>query len=311
MPCVELTMRSRGTADPADSLLSALAAPTHCGGTTGTPTAEPQETRPSVARNRRTVAGMRVAVLADIHGNLPALEAVLADVDAADVDAIVLAGDMTVGPLQAETLDLLASLGERAIWVGGNCERNLVEVVDGTFKQTGAAHEPATIWAGHQLTRPQRDHLAILPATVSLDVDGLGPVLFCHATAHNDEEIVLVDSPLAWFAEAFAGVAERTVVCGHTHMPFDRLADGRRIVNPGSVGMPYGPAPTLAYWALLGPEVTLRRSTYDLERAAVRLRHSAWPGTQEFIAENLLHGPPSDAEALAVFTSWATQRRGR
>jgi predicted phosphodiesterase len=253
---------------------------------------------------------MRVAVLADVHGNLPALEAVLDDVDAAGVDALVLPGDMTIGPLQADTLDLLASLGERAIWVRGNCERNLVEVHDGTYKQTGAAHEPGTIWSGHQLTREQRDRLATLPLTVSIDVDGLGPVLFCHATARDDEEIVLVDSPVAWFAEGFAGVEEQTIVCGHTHMPFDRLADGRRIVNPGSVGMPYGPAGTVAYWALLGPGVTLRRTTYDLERAAERMRASAWPGNAEFIEENVLHGPPSDAEALAVFTTWARERRG-
>jgi putative phosphoesterase len=88
---------------------------------------------------------VRVAVLADIHGNLPALEAVLRDVDAAGADAIVLAGDMTVGPLQAETLDLLNSLGEKVIWVRGNCERAVVEVFDGSYRPTGAAHEPGVI----------------------------------------------------------------------------------------------------------------------------------------------------------------------
>jgi predicted phosphodiesterase len=254
---------------------------------------------------------MRVAVLADIHGNLPALEAVLRDVDAAGADAIVLPGDMTVGPLQADTLELLGSLGERAIWVRGNCERNLVEVFDGVYQQTGAAHEAGVIWSGRQLTRAQRDHLAAVPRTVSIDVDGLGPVLFCHATARDDEEIVLVDSPMAWFEEGFAGVEERTVVCGHTHMPFDRLAGGRRFVNPGSVGMPYGPPGTLAHWALLGPEVTLRRTAYDLERAAAVLGASTWPGTAEFVEENVLHGPPSDGEALALFTRWAHERRLR
>ncbi len=220
----------------------------------------------------RILTCMRVAVLADIHANLPALEASLHDVDAAGVDVIVLPGDMTIGPLQADTLDLLSSLGERAIWVRGNCERNLVEVYDGTYQPTGGPHEPGVIWAGHQLTATQRDHLAALPLTVS--VDGLGPVLFCHATARDDNEIVLVDSPLERFAEGFAGVGNWSlnrrwsVVCGHTHMPFDRLANGRRIVNSGSVGMPYGPSGTLAYWALLGPDVTLRRTAYDLERAA-------------------------------------------
>ena len=138
---------------------------------------------------------MRVAVLADIHGNLPALEAVLRDVDAAGADAIVLAGDMTVGPLQAETLDLLNSRGAKVIWVRGNCERAVVEVFDGSYRSTGAAHEPGVIWAGQQLTRAQRDQLASLPMTVSLQVDGLGAVLFCHATARDDEEIVLVEGP--------------------------------------------------------------------------------------------------------------------
>ncbi|HEX8860302.1 MAG TPA: metallophosphoesterase family protein [Actinomycetes bacterium] len=254
---------------------------------------------------------MRVAALADIHGNLPALEAVLRDVDAAGVDAVILVGDMTVGPLQGETLDLLTSLGERALWVRGNCERNLVEVFDGTYREAGAAHEAGVIWSGRRLSRAQRDRLATLPLTVSVDVDGLGSVLFCHATARDDEEIVLVDSPVGWFGGAFAGVEEQTVVCGHTHMPFDRLASGRRIVNPGSVGMPYGPPGTVAYWALLGPEVTLRRTAYDLEDAAARMRRSAWPGTAEFVEENVLHGPPSDAEALAIFTSWAQERRAR
>jgi predicted phosphodiesterase len=253
---------------------------------------------------------MRVAVLADIHGNLPALEAVLGEVEAARVDAIVLPGDMTVGPLQAETLDLLASLGERAMWVRGNCERNVVEVFDGTYAMTGAAFEADTVWCGRRLSRAWRDRLAVLPLTVRLDVDGLGPVLFCHATARDDEEIVLVDSPVEWFAEGFAGVEEATVVCGHTHMPFDRLADGRRVVNPGSVGMPYGAAGAAAYWALLGPDVCLRRTPYDAHAAAVRMRPSGWPGTGAFIEENVLHGPPSDAEALALFTGWARQRRG-
>ena len=193
----------------------------------------------------------------------------------------------------------------------------MVEVFDSVYQGTGAVHEPGTIWAGRQLTRAQRDHLALalalaaLPLTVSVEVDGLGPVLFCHATARDDEEIVLVNSPLAWFGDAFVGVEERMVVCGHTHMPFDRLADGRRVVNPGSVGMPYGPPGAVAYWALLGPGVTLRRTAYDLEGAAERMRASAWPGNAEFIQQNLLGGPPSDTEALAVFSTWARQRRGR
>src|SRR6266516_3308872 len=247
----------------------------------------------------------RVAVLSDIHGNLPALEAVLADVDAAGADLIVLPGDMTVGPLVLEILERLAALGDRAVWVRGNCERYLVEVFDGSYRATGAPYDAGTIWCGRQLTQAWRDRLAALPLTATVAVDGLGPVLFCHATARDDEEIVLVDSPMEWFAEGFAGVEEATVICGHTHMPFDRLAGGRRIVNPGSVGMPYGPPGSAAYWALLGPDVTLRRTPYDAHAAAERMRPSAWPGKAAFIDENVLHGPPSDTEALALFTQWS------
>ena len=161
------------------------------------------------------------------------------------------------------------------------------------------------------MIRAQRDHLALaaLPLTVSVEVDGLGPVLFCHATARDDEKIVLVNSPLAWFADAFVGVEERMVVCGHTHMPFDRLADGRRVVNPGSLGMPYGPPGTLAYWALLGPDAILRRTAYDLERAAAVLRqHLVWPSRVH--RGEPPERSPSDAEALAIFTRWARERRG-
>jgi len=255
-------------------------------------------------------AVMRVAVLCDIHGNLPALEAVLPEVEASGADVIVLAGDMTVGPLQQETLEVLASLGERALWVRGNCERAVVEVADGTFRPTGAAHEAGTIWAGQQLTRAWRDRLAALPMTARLTVDGLGPVLFCHATARDDEETVLVDSPVEWYREGLAGVTEQTVVFGHTHMPFDRLADGRRYVNPGSIGMPYGPRGAAAYWALLGPGVSLRRTPYDARAAAARLRTSTWPDTEAFVEENVLHGPPGDAEALALFSEGARRSRG-
>jgi hypothetical protein len=128
------------------------------------------------------------------------------------------------------------------------------------------------------LIRAQRDHLALaaLPLTVSVEVDGLGPVLFCHATARDDEEIVLVNSPLAWFADAFVGVEERMVVCGHTHMPFDRLADGRRVVNPGSLGMPYGLA---GHARLLGPARSgCDPAPHRLRPGARRRRAASAPG---------------------------------
>jgi predicted phosphodiesterase len=246
---------------------------------------------------------MRVAVLADVHGNLPALEAVLDDVEAAEADVIVLNGDIATGPMPAETLDLLATLGDRAIWVHGNCERELAEAYDGVLDAglPDVVRRPAE-YCATRLEERHRDLVAGLPMSVELDVTGLGRVRFCHATARSDTEFVLVDSPLDRYREAFQGFTEPTVVLGHTHMPFDRLADRRRFVNPGSVGMPYGPGPG-AYWALLGPDVVLRRTAYDTDAAARTFRAVAagYPDLEEYIADNVLT-VHSDAEALAAFT---------
>jgi predicted phosphodiesterase len=256
---------------------------------------------------------MRVAVLADIHGNLPALEAVLADIDRLDsqhahgraVDAIVLNGDIADGPLPLATLDRLAALGDRAVWVSGNGERHLVEVAEGRFRPTGDPHDDILLWAGAQLRPDDRRRLAALPATVTLEIDGLGPVAFHHATARQDDEMLLVDSPIGHYRSALDAVPEQVVVLGHTHMPFDRLADRRRVINTGAVGMPYGHAG--ASWALLGPDVVLRRTEYDTRHAAEVLRSSDMPGLTEFIAECLVH-QPSDAEALASFTPIADRQ---
>lgn len=247
---------------------------------------------------------MRVAVLADIHGNLPALDAVLDEIDAAAVDAIVLNGDIATGPMPAETLDRLAELGEKAIWVRGNADRELVAAYDGALNRDLAETARApTEYCASRLESRHRDLLADLPLSIAIDITGLGPVRFCHATTRSDTEIVLVDSPIERYRDAFTDTDEPTVVLGHTHMPFDRLADRRRFVNPGSVGMPYGARAAL--WVLLGPDVALRRTEYDADVAAETFRSATpeYPGLTEFIDENVLT-VPSDAQALAVFSRW-------
>jgi predicted phosphodiesterase len=247
---------------------------------------------------------MRVAVLADIHGNLPALDAVLDDIDVAGVDIIVLNGDIATGPMPAETLDRLADLGEEAIWVRGNADRELVAAYEGRLNPDlpEAARRP-TEYCASRLDSRHRNLLADLPLSMAMDVTGLGPVRFCHATTRSATEIVLVDSPVERYRDAFAETDEPTVVLGHTHMPFDRLADRRRFVNTGSVGMPYGRRG--AFWALLGPDVTLRRAEYDASVAAEMFRAVSpdYPGLAEFIEENMVT-VTSDAEALAVFSRW-------
>ncbi|WP_369200360.1 metallophosphoesterase [Streptomyces sp. PU-14G] len=240
----------------------------------------------------------RVAVLSDIHGVLPALEAVLAEPDVRTADRIVLTGDLASGPQPTEVLDLLTGLGDRAVWLRGNADRELLE-----YRREGRRQMPDTVspWAAGQLRPDHLDLLESLPLTRELAVAGLGQVLFCHAVPGDDEEVVLVDSALDRWQEALGGVAEeiRTVVFGHTHMPFVRLAHGRLVVNPGSVGMPYGMPG--AHWALLGPGVTLRRTDYDIEAAIAQVTEcSGFEEAAEW-AGYFLRARASDAEALAVF----------
>ncbi|WP_202805979.1 metallophosphoesterase family protein [Actinopolymorpha alba] len=240
----------------------------------------------------------KVAVLSDIHGVLPALEAVLAEPDVRAADRVVLTGDIAAGPQPVEVLDLLTSLGDRVVWVRGNADRELVE-----YARTGVISTPDAIatWAAGELRPDQLELLDSLPTSVTLEVAGLGPVVFCHATPRDDEEVVLVDSRLDRWAEVFTGLepAVRTVVCGHTHMPYVRLAHTRLVVNPGSVGMPYGRAG--AHWALLGGGVTLRCATFDADTACARIAaESGYPDAAEW-ADYFIRARASDADALETF----------
>jgi predicted phosphodiesterase len=242
---------------------------------------------------------MRVAALYDIHGNLPALEAVLAEVEEAEPDVVLVGGDIVLGPMPRETLELLLGLGERALFVRGNCDRLMGEEIG----EAGLNADRAR-WSAEQLQRGQRAWLAALPDTQSLDVDGLGPTLFCHGSPRSDEEILTAISSELRVGETVAGVAEQIVVCGHTHVQFDRAAAGKRLVNAGSVGMPYESLPG-AYWALFGPGLEMRRTDYDREAAAEAIRATTFPDAREFAEENVLT-IPSGQEATELFERMAT-----
>ncbi|NJP92683.1 metallophosphoesterase family protein [Nonomuraea sp. FMUSA5-5] len=240
---------------------------------------------------------MRVAVLSDVHGVLPALEAVLAEPDVAGADLIVLTGDVAAGPMPVETLDLLVSVGERALWVSGNADRELVEVVQGKDCPYAISR-----WAAGRLRGEQVELLAGLPARQVLELGLLGTTLFVHATPRSDEEVILVDSSLERWSEVLAGQSAATVVVGNTHMPFVRLADRVRVVNPGSVGMPYGTYG--AHWALLDGEsgaVTLRCTPLDARTVGERLKaESGFEEIEEWVRE-YVSSVYSDAEALRAF----------
>lgn len=250
---------------------------------------------------------MKVAALYDIHGNLPALEAVLKEIDAIQPDCILVGGDIVFGPFPRATLERLMDLGDKVLFIRGNCEREVVAAFDDLLLDPGLPEEirAVTTWSAKQLERNQRNFLAGLQEQVVLDIDGVGDVLFCHGSPRSDEEIITSATPVARLKEILADVRQSVVVCGHTHMQFDRVINGTRVVNAGSVGMPYGE--TGAYWLLLGPEIIPRRTPYDLEQAAARIRASGYPAAQDFADNNVLH-LPSEAEAIELFERMATER---
>jgi putative phosphoesterase len=212
----------------------------------------------------------RVAALYDVHGNLPALDAVLADVDA---ELIVVGGDVAAGPWPAETLERLRDLGERVRWIRGNADRELAQPSDGL---EGGPPPEVTAWMRDRLSREQLDFLGALPLTETVEVDGVGRVLFCHATPRSDDELLTRISDEALWRDAVAGVDADVVVCGHTHVQFDRAVGDIRTVNAGSVGMPYEVQPG-AYWLELGPDVEHRRTQYDWDGAAAAIAASGFP----------------------------------
>ena len=242
---------------------------------------------------------MRTAIVADIHGNLPALEAVLDEVVAAGVDAIVIGGDVVPGPMPKECLDRLFDSGLPHYFIHGNGESAALQVLRGQVpEKVPEAFRPAIQWSAEQLPDDYRRAVAAWPPAIRFDFETLGDVFFCHATARNDTELITRLSPDERIREVFADVHSSVVVCGHTHMQFDRTVGSLRVVNAGSVGMPFGEPG--AYWLLLGPDVQLQRTAYDRDAAAEVLKQSEFPGISEFVTRQLLN-PPSEEQMLAAY----------
>jgi putative phosphoesterase len=235
---------------------------------------------------------MRVAVVSDVHGNLPALEAVLLEVDREGAELVVSGGDVAMGPMPAECVDRLRGLGRPILWVRGNADR---EAGPPQF-------EALTRWVTHHLGPDRRRFLKQASLTERATVDGLGPVLFCHGSPRSDEEILTKVSPEPRVAAALAEVDEQVVVHGHTHVQYDRRIAGHRLVCAGSVGYPYE-GRLGAYWALLGPDVELRRTEYDVEAAAAAIRAGGFPAAEEHAA--WLLEPPDPDETSAFFEGQA------
>jgi len=252
---------------------------------------------------------VKIAALYDIHGNLPALNATLAQLDAIQPDLIVIGGDIVHGPMPGQTLERLAQLGEQVRDIRGNADREDVQAFDGQplGPTASEAVRESAQWVAGRLTRAQRDFLADLPEQLALTIDGLGQIVFCHATTRNDEEIFTPNTPQERLDVIFSQVQADIVVCGHTHMQYERQVGDLRIVVAGSVGMPYADRPG-AYWLLLSPAgYEFRWTPYDAQAAAQAIRESGYPGAATLADENILTVPTA-AEATAVFEQMAEQR---
>jgi putative phosphoesterase len=229
---------------------------------------------------------VRIAALYDIHGNLPALEAVLTEVEAERPDLVLVGGDLVAGPFPAECLDALRALERRVAFVRGNGDREVV-----------AGGEGERSWCVDRLGPERAEFVSGWPLTVREDVDGLGRVLFCHATPDSDEAFLTPATPDEAVAQALADADADVVVYGHIHVQYER-GTAPRLVNPGSVGWPHENRRG-AYWALLGPDVEFRRTEYDYEPTAELILASGYPNAK-MAAETLLD-PPKPEEATEHF----------
>ena len=242
---------------------------------------------------------MKVAALYDIHGNFPALEAVLEEIDDEGVDRIIVGGDVVPGPMARQSLAKLLQLPIPVEFIHGNGESDVIALGGGQMpsRVPEAVHE-AMHWVLEELEPEQMAEMRRWPPTRELEVPGVGSILFCHATPRNDNEIFTRITPEPLLRPIFEATNAKMVVCGHTHMPFDRRIGDVRVVNPGSVGMPFGDPG--AYWACIGPGVELRRTTYDLAAAAERMRATGYPHVDEFVERSLLT-PANEEEMIALF----------
>jgi predicted phosphodiesterase len=230
---------------------------------------------------------MPIAALADIHGNVHALDAVLADSRFAAAERVVVLGDVVAGTFPAETFDRFVALGDRVRILRGNADRLVLEQGDEESR-----------WVHDRLGPERVSAVSGWPTSFPIDVEHLGAVRCCHATPSGDEEILTRITPEADLAAALEGTDEPVVLGAHTHVQFDRRAGRWRFVNVGSVGWPYEDRPG-AYWALLGPDIELLRTEYDVDAAAQAALNSGQPGA-ELVAETLLR-PPTAEEATAEF----------
>jgi predicted phosphodiesterase len=227
-----------------------------------------------------------------VHGNLPAFEAVLAELPG---DAtVVVGGDVASGPFPTEVMDRLQALGPRVHFIRGNADR----VLDLAGENDTELWVQSRYWVAERLGEARLAFLAGLPLDLTLDVDGLGAVRFCHGAPGSDEIVITRVTSDERLRSLLAGVDERVVVCGHTHIQFDRVVDGIRVLNAGSVGAPHE-GRRGAYWLELGPGVVFRRTEYDVEAAVAAISATGYPNADRSNL-SILEEDPGKADRMSA-----------
>lgn len=243
---------------------------------------------------------MKILALYDIHGNVDALDAVLADPRSAGADVVVVGGDTVPGPFARACLDRLRSLPVPVRWVRGNGER---EVAQAARERVAAPEGMAAVTAARTAQELGSDALALGDLPVTVEVDG---VLFCHASPRRDDEMLTSLSPESRWREALSGTRAPLVIGGHTHQPDDRTVDGTRFVNAGSVGLPYDGAGAATWlWVADGtPEP--RRTRYDAAGTGAGMLAAGWPDAESVTAA--LIDPVEPGTITRMFEQLAERR---
>lgn len=242
---------------------------------------------------------MRIVALYDIHANLPALEAVLPEVMQERPDLIVIGGDVIPGPMPAATLDLLLGMDTAVRFIHGNGEIDVLTCLAGREPiRVPEQHREVVRWTAGQLSEAHAREIQGWPLVHRISTGQAGDVLFCHATPESDNEIITRNTPAPVLAALCEPTGASIVVCGHTHMQFEVQAGSVRLVNAGSVGMPFGG--TDACWLVIDEGIRLRQTAYNRDAAASRIRSTDYPAAAAFAEQNVLSSP-AEADVLAMF----------
>jgi putative phosphoesterase len=234
----------------------------------------------------------RVAILSDVHGNLPALQACLEDVRRANVDAIFFLGDLTWGPQPREVLDRTRLIEEQTAFVAGNADRAVVELAAGV----SPFDTPIGRWI---LDAHGEDGVAQVSAfapTITITTSRLGRIRLCHGSPRSDIELLTPGTPADRIRDAVSGMGLAGFAHGHTHLQYWREVEGLTVIGPGSVGLPYDADTPGARWALLHEGVELRVSAYEIEDSIAAAHSAEFPGAAFY--EETLRTPPTLEEIV-------------